>query len=513
MTTTDIPSARMPSDGARPAALRWYMYVMLASVLFVVAAGVAKGFGSPPLVTADETGHLDYAYQLWHGHLPVFEDGVVIAPPFGDSPPVQWVAQHPPLFYAIMAPIVGPLIDGGHYFAAVMAGRSVNAVIAGAVVFCVWWAARRMWPRNPAVAAVSSITAGMMGMIVLVGGAIYNDLITVVFAALALGLAATVIRDGLRPWLVAGLALVAAGGMLSRLSFGVFVVAIVAAIIVAPSTHRWPRAWAVRIASAAIVGGAAVLASGWFYLRNIALTGNVSGGHPEWSQEHLGRRVRAVSDVVLDPEFWGGLFSLYRYNLPRGWLDHWVLLLVPVLLAATGAVWAIRRMVRARSVHRAEVWIGLMLLGVFAATLLLQVQYVAGGGGANTRYTLPLVPIIAPIVAYGLTTWRRGASVLTGLWVSFAFLVYRTTIHVDYATSSAWASGFTRVAFLVSAVAAVSVIALFAVGHHEEWRDRGIRGIGTGVVGNGDEPETESSVPRPETTVDGARATAAISQI
>jgi len=77
----------------------------------LIAAGVATflmcgavAIAMVPLGTRDETAHLDYAYQVWHGRLPVFEHGLLFHPTSPALiPPVQWESQHPPLNYALVA--------------------------------------------------------------------------------------------------------------------------------------------------------------------------------------------------------------------------------------------------------------------------------------------------------------------------------------------------------------------------------------------------------------------------
>jgi hypothetical protein len=77
---------------------------LLAAALAAFFTCCAVAAVNPPLSTADETSHLDYAVQVWNGHLPVFEQGAVFKPPpTGVVSRVQLEAQHPPLFYALVA--------------------------------------------------------------------------------------------------------------------------------------------------------------------------------------------------------------------------------------------------------------------------------------------------------------------------------------------------------------------------------------------------------------------------
>lgn len=126
----------MPDVLQRRRAGRWGV---LAAVLGLALAAAAFAAVSPLNGSADEPAHVDYAYQLWHGDFPVFEDGLVLVPEGQPSPPVQFVGQHPPLYYLLLAPVVGPLVDAGHPQAAVLSARGVSLLIAIACLLALAW--------------------------------------------------------------------------------------------------------------------------------------------------------------------------------------------------------------------------------------------------------------------------------------------------------------------------------------------------------------------------------------
>lgn len=429
----------------------------------VLLASVARALMTEPLGGNDETAHLDYAYQVWLGRLPVFEDGVVLTPGFGSSPPVQWVAQHPPLFYVLLAPIVGPLVDGQHMFAAVIAARFANALVAAATVLAVWWAVRQCWPDARRLAAAAAVVTSLTGMIILVGGAVYNDLLASTFSALALGLAARMLRRGISWGTAAAAVLVAVGGMSTRLSLAVFVgVMVVAALLSARRGESTPRAWAMRIGTAFALVVAPVAAIGWFYLRNVRLTGGITGGHPDWAAENLGRVDRSAVEVVSDTRFWSGLFSIFRIDSPADGYAPWLLLLIPIGSAVVAAiVWAVRG--RRSPVSRALVLVGVMVVGVTVVVVAMQISYVTTGGAANTRYALPLIALLAAAVAVGLTAWRRLAPVLLSLWAVGAAATYTASFSVPLPiTTSPWAEGMKWAAYALSLAALAVCLVGFA---------------------------------------------------
>lgn len=438
--------------------------VVIAAACFAVLASVAIGFSAPPFNSGDEAAHFDYAVTVWHGHLPVFEDGLAIRSPFGILPPVQWVSQHPPLFYAVLAPVVGPLWDGGHLYAAVLMGRTVNAVLAGLTVLAVGWAARRVLPGRPAAAAVAAVIVSLTSMFLLVGGAVYNDLPNVGFGALALGVGASAIRRGLSTRLVVLGAVVTAGGMLSRLSFAVFVVAVVVAFLCAQGSGWWNRLVG-KLVAAVVAVAAPALAAGWFFLRNQRLTGNVAGSHPDWAAQNLHRQHFGFVETVTDPLFWSGVFSVFRGHFADPWGWTWAILLVPLLLAVVvGAVPALRRsgrLVDGRDTRLADALVAAMLLAVLVLVVFLQVRFTMQGGAAQARYGLPVIPVLAVAMAIGLTGFGRFVSpLLVSVWVAAAGYGWFAIVDLSKpAFTSADTLVVTRVAVVLAVVALVAVLA------------------------------------------------------
>lgn len=431
----------------RPTRVQW---IVLGAALFAAAASLVTAWSAPPLNSADEAAHLDYAIDVWHGTLPVFEDGVTNRPPFGLIPSVQWVAQHPPFFYAVLAPVVGPLWDAGHPYAAVLAGRSVNAVFAALAVVAVGWATTRIVPRRPAVAGLAALVVALTPMFLLVGGSIYNDLPNAGLGALAIGIAATALRSGLTTRLVVGATVTTTLGGLTRLSFAVFIVAVVVAFLLA----RWRRGsfwgdWRGHVVAVVVVAVAPVAASAWFWLRNRALTGTIVGNHPEWGEQHLGRSTSTAREVLTDPAWWRDLFALYRGHLPGNSDWTYVLLVVPLLLAVVvGAVAAVRSLTTGRPAARhgaapgrtvpgrhgavttgagrtADLLVVAMLVAVTVCVLVGQVRFSMSGGAAHVRYALALMPVLAIPMAIGLDGLGRVLSpVVTVAWTGTAAVIW-----------------------------------------------------------------------------------------
>ncbi|RPF20105.1 putative membrane protein DUF2142 [Myceligenerans xiligouense] len=427
---------------------------VVAAALTAVLLSLTVLLTDPPYATGDEPPHMDYAYQVWHGELPVFEEGLELRPEGAWLAPVQWTAQHPPLYYLLVAPLVGPLADAGHPVAAVYAARAVNTLLAGLFVVVAWWSARRLSrpgsPLPPLVALVACLTAAVAH----VGGSGYNDLLAAVLVTTMYGVSATAIRRGLDGRLVAALCLLAAGCALTRLSTAVIAVVVAAVAVLAgvvrAAQGRGRRAPVVWLA----VGGpvTALAAAGWFYARNVALTGNIQGSHFDWALANQNRTERTVWEVLTDPITWARLPDLFwwagrvppRTDHPLTTLILTAVLLVwiPLFLAVLDRVRRRRGTLRspepvttdppagdARTLHAAATapageplpapaapWPGsltdrrLLLALPWTAVgvaIVLQVLYAASSGGVYPRYFLPVALPLFLGVAAGLAVRPR----------------------------------------------------------------------------------------------------------
>lgn len=388
----------------------------LVLLLLGVGGPLAFAAATPVFSTGDETAHVDYAYQIWHGRLPVFEAGMTFDVGVGTRPPVQWASQHPPLFYLLLAPVVGPLIDAGHPTMAGLAGRGLVVLIATATICASAWMAKEFLPAAPRFQVVVPAVLASSVWFMRLGGAVYNDMLMLFFLVLTLAATASIVRRGPSRASVARLAVFASGAALCRLSAVPIVFAclcVVAASVLVRSGARRP-AW---IAAPVIPGVAVLLTSGWFYARNASLTGSVTGGHPEWSQENLGRVEKPVLDVLTSEGFWR--ISSRQFTYSPGWVDSatpWLFYL-PVVLGTVGAlVVLLSRAFRQVPVSH-DMFLLLLLVCSLVGISLMQTIYTAGGGAINGRYFIASLPQMSLLVALGLAGFRRATVPLVAAWL------------------------------------------------------------------------------------------------
>ncbi|MFI6428075.1 hypothetical protein [Promicromonospora sp. NPDC050880] len=422
----------------------------------------------PPYVTGDEPPHTDYAYQVWHGELPVFEEGLELRPDGARLAPVQWTAQHPPLYYVLVAPFVGPLADAGHPVAAVYAARAVNTLLAGLFVLVAWWSAGRICHPGSVLPRLVALVAALAAAVAHAGGNAFNDLVAALCVTTMFGVGATAIRRGPGTRLVVLLCLLAAVCSLSRLSAAIIATVITAFVVLAGSVRaaqgrgRWAPVVGLAVGAPATV----LAAAGWFYARNLALTGNIQGSHFDWALANQVREVRPVWEVVLDPVIWARLPDLFwwagrvppatPYSATTLTLTTLLLLWTPLVIALLPHVAPVLRRLRggalagrtapapravlpevdgavpahpvparpapthpvpagAADVERPvdRLLVTLLPWAAVAVSVSVQVLYTAASGGAYPRYLLPVALPVFLGVAAGLA---RHPQVLVPLW-------------------------------------------------------------------------------------------------
>lgn len=389
--------------------------------------------------------HFDYAVQVWQGQLPLFEEGLAVEPPWGSRPPVQWTSQHPPLFYLLLAPVVGPLYEAGHPYIAGMAGRLVNSALTAGLCIAVMWAVRPFCGGQRYLTWIAGFVAASSPWVMGVGSAIYNDNIAALQFTIILGAASRLVMsvEGnssriRRMWWVMGVFAVLAAMTrlaLMPLVFVVFVAVVLRGLLRPGQLSRF--SWFLRTT---LIGVAMIGAAGWFYLRNVRLTGSVSGGHPDWAVANTGRTTPPVLEVASNTTYWAKLFGIFSPgNTPAG-ITLWGLLIFPVILGGVLAFvsW---RSANSPTAHRNEgsgasyassgdatrrrplgLAGPLLLVAVVGLLTVMQFVYVSKeAGNLFPRYSLPVLAVTCLLVAWGLGGLRRLMPIMFGSWAILAW--------------------------------------------------------------------------------------------
>ena len=424
---------------------------VLGAVLTLLCAGTIALLAMPPFLPADESAHAGYALEVADGRLPRLEDTVKVEMP-GQRPLRMYLANHPPLYYAITGPVLELSVDHHRPVAGVRLVRGFSLLLAaGTVAITAALAGVVVKRRRVEAMILAAGIAASVPTFVSTSAMIHNDLLAV-FAATAAyyGAVAALVR-GPRRGYVALVCVGSAVTMATRLNGAPIVALACAALGVAVLLHD-EGGRARRLVKAALLGAsplvAAAAASGWFYLRNIRIYGDISGvgqnrelgGHHD-GYTPLGYLTDRLSlpDLLTRVENGGPWRDIQFF----GWYDRKVLALV-VGVVAVGAVLAgvdvVRRYRgrggedapadRAERIERIGRWMAIGL--VVALPVLLWVQlsgYVSQTGTPNPRYLFPGVPAMAVVVAVCCLAYRRRAGVVVGVAVvSFQIVIGLTTL-------------------------------------------------------------------------------------
>lgn len=383
-------------------------------LIFVSVAGLRatsiKWWG-----TADSPLHLDYVWQLSQGQLPEFDESVQYKP-LNDirEHPVQYVSQHPPLFYAIMSPIMKPSLESGEWHFAVAAGRVANILIGVLCVLALAWAGWTIGQNRKHLFAVAlPAVGGLYSPLLRVSSDIYNDGLFVLFSILALTLSYKIIQEGPSRRLIGLLSIVSMLGMLSRAAFisvlGISLLSLCVSYIIRAKERSQivPSLFKGGIASAAVFI-LVVMASGWFYMRNYLASGSWSrSGSQDWVA-HL-REYKSFTDVVTDIQ----LYSALTINPFWQLISSNINLLLHGLIVVVALYWLYLSWRKGvMNWDKSKTTISLLLVLFLLLTMGMQIVHAVGYGQFSARYFLGALLPVSALVTAGLLAWSKLRGIL-----------------------------------------------------------------------------------------------------
>lgn len=414
---------------------RKYILIGLAGVILSFTAGTVFYAGSLSWNgTGDSLLHIDYSWQLAHGDLPAFWEGVKA--PVPRSSRVQFVSQHPPLYYMMLAPINGPLIDGGNWKIAVAISRAITIGIGLLCVLALAWSG---WVfggkrKNLFVVALPGI-AGSFTFFVRIAGDTYNDVLVVLCTTVALTLMALVIKNGITRRRMLLLALVCLAGMASRASF------VSCLLVVMLGVYASYLLDTKKITKQKILTGLkyplfllaiVVVGIGWFYLRNYRLSGNWHRSGPQsWVATIQHRPYKSLNYVLGNTPLWTVLPRRMYGMIPmyiKGLFIYNCVLLIGASVAAAW-YWSKNRSGRIFDVKNRK---NTTLFALLALQMFLvfgeQITHAVGYGAISPRYLLPaLLPISLVLTSGALVSSRlRGFGVICFVVTGWTYLVFET---------------------------------------------------------------------------------------
>jgi hypothetical protein len=456
---TAIDARRRPSGPDEPTANRRGERDLLrvgvgGAVLAFVMLATLYALTIPTYRPPDESSHVAYARELSHGRLPTIETPIRVD---GDPRLARvlrsraaphrtiWTANHPPLYYVLAATPLRVGTATRHPIGGVQAARLLSVGLSALGLVALAYLILQLAPGRSRLAVAATGVGALVPSFVNVSAMIYND--SLAFLTSTAALAASVVFVVRGPAAVRLGAVTATAGLaaLTRVS-GLLVAGVAGLAVVVGMWRATQGSVPRRLGRAAIwagaVGAVVVGVAGWFYLRSLALYGDITGTAALCDHfPTCDAPARSIRGLLSSPGFW--LVQQRRlwdvtYDLSRAGSGPtrqlWLLGLLPLAgLLLAGA----RRLTRpARGRRRPDpgrtvaVALCVLLLGLLQLSV---VRFVSDGGSAHVRYLFPGLAVIGLVAAVGLTALpggRRGLPVVAmllamgaaNLWVWWRYL-------------------------------------------------------------------------------------------
>jgi len=365
---------------------------------------------------------------------------------------VQFVSQHPPLYYSILAPFVGPEIDKGNVTMAVAEARLITITIASLCIFAFAWAGWILGGDNNVIMAVALPAVGTsLVPFIKVSADIMNDSLLILSTILALTLSSLIIRQGLKSKYLIALSIVCLIGMSSKATFmGVFalspVTIFVGSFINAPQKTKLKEmlkgfGWIAIIVLVVLAG------IGWFYYRNWSMSGLwYRSGPQSWAAEYQNRPYTSLSEVIVHPKLWS-LIPGYLHGNP--WSGGPKILEMTInsfssrFLFSMGLIGMMISAIRNRVWGNRDVrmWLVAGILIVYSALVFAeQIVHATGYGAINMRYMLPLWLPLTLFLCVGVASIKRlrGIGIIAIIIINWLAVITNSVwfLNVRYKLSS-----------------------------------------------------------------------------
>ncbi|WP_436796091.1 hypothetical protein [Actinospongicola halichondriae] len=380
---------------------------LAALVVLFVAATLSTSILYPALTPVDEGAHVSYGY-----YLTTFDPPTVFDPLTGGSYTYRenrtvYTANHPPLYYSLLGPVVRGVNVVADPSTAIHVGRLVSVAFGVMALVSLVGLASELMPKRPSAWLAAGAVGMLLPHVTVNSGFTYNDSAGLAMSLGVLWAGARILTAGPTNRRVLALAILSAAAALTRVSATPFaVVAVGLALAGALRRRGMPDRWR-RVAAVVVVPGAVTAVfAGPIYLRNLRLYGDVTGGKALY--ELLGRHSRPMDGLFESPFMaarYRGLWVDLTFRVDTGpvhMVDRMSFALLWAGLALGVIAIALRTVRWWRGEARHELVVAGALAVVVAVVIWGFVQHVTGGGIAHSRYLLPAWPVYALLVAAGL---------------------------------------------------------------------------------------------------------------
>jgi hypothetical protein len=404
----------------------WEVVGLVGVLLAFLGFSLHYAFATEPLLPPDEQAHLAYGYAVAEGELPEIDSWdrfpasadhlaqrMVEAP--DDRYRQVWVANHPPLYYVTLAPLLVATDRLGEADAGIMAARLLNIAFAAAGIGLTYLLATEVSGGVRGLGLVAAALAAFVVQAQYTFSHAYNDGLALFTITLMLWAALRCLRPAhprggalLLSLSIAAAAATRAAGLI----LGVVVILAVVGARTLIDGRRVDRPAYVATMHAAILALPTVVLVGWFYVRNMVLYGDIGASSYLLNRFERVPRPGGLVGTALDGEMWLMVYDrmvayirfLNPVRLSPGSVALWrwggLLALLGLLIAvAVGRTGGRRAGGELAPLSRAGV---ATLVLATAANAAVFVQHVAEGGSPWPRYLYPTLGTITTLAALGL---------------------------------------------------------------------------------------------------------------
>ncbi|MDQ3350890.1 MAG: hypothetical protein M3501_02860 [Actinomycetota bacterium] len=453
---------------------------LLAVLVAFFVASLLFALQMAPFYGADESAHLGYAHAVASGRLPEITD--VVDPPRDASDwrmriagaadrehRSVWVANHPPLFYVAVAPLIWISNGLGRADGGLMFVRIANIAFATIGLVFTYALARVLTGGSRKLALTATALAGFLPLGHATFAAGMNDGLGFAAATAVTYGAMRLVTNGFRrsdTVMLGATAAVAAGSRAASMFIAVLVVAIAAAArAMRPTGTRSARCRdAAAVVALGLLPGAVIF--GWFYARSVALYGDLTGS--SFLFAYFDRTPSGSAfDVLTSGTLWWDAVERFAMSTVPGAQSPPAAAVVTSIFGIAALV-GLALMATSRRPARHSAMAHVIGVGVLAATVAMMINHVAGGGSAHARYLLPALGVIATYFAIGLDrVWSAvlplAAAATMCLWPAH-FLPRRVANEIDVLPILASPLTAPSAVALGCVGAIASIVALIALG-------------------------------------------------
>jgi 4-amino-4-deoxy-L-arabinose transferase-like glycosyltransferase len=377
-------------------------------LMYVGVAGSVSSASKWWVGKGDAPQHIDYVWRIYNGSIPKTSDGITY-PQFKkllkpDQISRQAAAANPPLFYALHAPLIGPLLNKAQWVKAIAVGRMVNIIVGVGCIFALSWAGWLLGGQRKELFALSAPAIGVMTYrFTSLNIDFALDAQLTLISTLCFINMYKILKNGYKKSYLVTLSILLTLGMLTKVSFIVFMLVLPVCIFgryyitTTKKDSKFKLIILTVFIELFVVAGA-----GWFYyFWNYRDGGNLFINTP--LNYVSSRPVRGFKLLIFGSSLWDLLYAKYT-KLPT----------ISIFISSFAMAGYLVRGITRRSLfkNKAKASMYLIMLLVFIGTFGIQAKFSVSTGAINFRYMLPAILPISMFLSYGMLAFSKARGLL-----------------------------------------------------------------------------------------------------